>query len=43
MKAANIYNLDTGAGHTGRLSIMDVDTKEFWQSDVVGSATLVNI
>jgi len=31
MKAANIYNLDTGAGHTGRLSIMDVDTKEFWQ------------
>ncbi|ASK31206.1 serine/threonine protein phosphatase [Chryseobacterium sp. T16E-39] len=30
---ANIWNLDTGAAYTGALSIMDVDTKEFWQSD----------
>jgi serine/threonine protein phosphatase 1 len=30
----NIYNLDTGAGHSGRLTIMDMDTKEFWQSDL---------
>jgi serine/threonine protein phosphatase 1 len=30
----NIYNLDTGAGHTGRLTIMDIDTKNFWQSDL---------
>lgn len=30
-----ITNLDTGAGHSGRLTIMDVNTKEFWQSDPV--------
>lgn len=29
----NIINMDTGAGHSGRLTIMDVDTKRFWQSD----------
>lgn len=29
-----IYNIDTGAGSdNGKLTIMDVDTKEFWQSD----------
>ena len=33
MKAANIYNLDCGGGWTGFVTIMDVDTKEFWQSD----------
>jgi serine/threonine protein phosphatase 1 len=33
LTAFNITNLDTGAGHTGRLTIMDVATKEFWQSD----------
>lgn len=36
MKAANIWNLDTGAGWEGKLTIMDVDTKEYWQSDKVG-------
>src|SRR6218665_1224627 len=35
MKAANIWNLDTGAGFSGKLTIMDVDTKEYWQSDLV--------
>ena len=30
-----IINLDTGAGHRGRLTIMDVETKEYWQSDLV--------
>ncbi|XZF13443.1 metallophosphoesterase [Chitinophagaceae bacterium MMS25-I14] len=35
MHAANIYNVDTGAGHTGRLTIMDIETKEYWQSDSV--------
>jgi serine/threonine protein phosphatase 1 len=35
MKAANIYNLDTGAGRTGRLTIMDIESKKFWQSDPV--------
>lgn len=35
MKADIIYNLDTGAGTSGRLTIMDVDTHEYWQSDPV--------
>lgn len=33
MHAANIWNLDTGGGWYGYVTIMDVDTKEFWQSD----------
>ncbi len=33
MKAANIYNLDTGAGFEGKLTIMNVDTHEYYQSD----------
>ena len=33
MNRCNIWNLDTGGGYEGRLSIIDVDTKEFWQSD----------
>jgi serine/threonine protein phosphatase 1 len=33
MHVANMWNLDQGAGWAGRLSIIDVDTKEFWQSD----------
>lgn len=35
MKAANINNLDTGAGMGGKLTIMDIDSKQFWQSDYV--------
>lgn len=34
MRAANIYNIDTGCGHGYRLTIMDVSTKEYWQSDL---------
>jgi serine/threonine protein phosphatase 1 len=35
MKAANIYNLDTGGGYKhGKITIMNVDTKEFFQSDL---------
>jgi len=34
MHAFNIHNLDTGAGHNGRLTIMDIETGAFWQSDV---------
>ena len=30
---ACIWNVDTGAAFKGKLTIMDVDTKEFWQSD----------
>lgn len=29
----NLYNIDSGAGWHGKLTIMDVDTKEYWQSD----------
>ncbi len=32
--ADNIWRVDTGAGWYGKLTIMDVDTKHFWQSDV---------
>lgn len=31
----NVWRLDTGAGWTGKLTIMDAGTKEYWQSDVV--------
>jgi serine/threonine protein phosphatase 1 len=34
MNAANIWNLDTGAGWFGKMTIMDVKTKGFWQSDI---------
>ncbi len=34
-QAANVWNIDTGAAFKGRLSIIDADTKEFWQSDPV--------
>lgn len=33
LQAFHIFNLDTGAGHDGRLTIMDIETKAFWQSD----------
>ncbi|MFS4445855.1 metallophosphoesterase [Maribacter sp. 2307UL18-2] len=33
--AANVWNMDTGAAFKGALSLMDVDTKEIWQSDPV--------
>lgn len=35
MHSGGVWNLDTGAGWTGKLTIMNVDTKEFWQSDPV--------
>ncbi len=34
-RAANVWNVDTGAAFKGRLTLMDVRTKEFWQSDPV--------
>ncbi len=33
--AANVWNVDTGAAFKGALTILDVETKEFWQSDPV--------
>ncbi len=32
---ANVWNLDTGAAYKGPVTIMDVETKEIWQSDPV--------
>lgn len=34
-KLFNIINMDTGAGCEGRLTIMDIDSKEYWQSDLL--------
>jgi serine/threonine protein phosphatase 1 len=31
----NVWNVDTGAAFMGALTMMDVETKEFWQSDPV--------
>ncbi len=30
----NVWDLDTGAGWSGKLTIMDIDTEEYWQSDL---------
>ena len=30
-----IWDLDTGGGWEGKVTIMDIDTHEYWQSDVV--------
>jgi serine/threonine protein phosphatase 1 len=37
MQGCNVWNIDTGAAFKGKLTVMDVDTKNFWQSDVVTS------
>lgn len=34
---ACIWNVDTGAAFKGPLTILDIDTKEYWQSDVLPS------
>ncbi|SFW53523.1 metallophosphoesterase family protein [Cellulophaga fucicola] len=35
--AANVFNIDTGAAFKGPLSMLDVETKQVWQSDPVAS------
>jgi serine/threonine protein phosphatase 1 len=35
VKYCEVWNLDTGGGWEGKLTIMDRDTEEFWQSDNV--------
>jgi serine/threonine protein phosphatase 1 len=37
MQGGNVWNIDTGAAFKGKLSIIDIDTKQFWQSDAVFS------
>lgn len=34
-KAANVWNIDTGAAFKGPLTILNVETKQFWQSNPV--------
>ena len=34
LQLCNIWMLDTGAGWSGKLSLMDIHTKQFWQSDL---------
>jgi serine/threonine protein phosphatase 1 len=33
MQGGNVWNIDTGAAFKGRLTIMDIASKEYWQSD----------
>ena len=33
IQKACVWNIDTGAAFNGALTILDIDTKEFWQSD----------
>lgn len=33
IQMANVWNVDTGAAFKGSLTILDVNTKEFWQSE----------
>lgn len=35
MQGCNVWNIDTGAAFYGRLSAIDTDTKEIFQSDIV--------
>jgi serine/threonine protein phosphatase 1 len=35
MNAANVWNIDTGAGFNGRLSMLEVHSKQYWQSEIV--------
>ena len=34
LKFCNIWALDTGAGWSGKLTIMNINTHEYWQSDL---------
>lgn len=36
VQASNVWNIDQGAGWEGKLTLMNIDTKEYWQSDLVG-------
>lgn len=37
MQGGNVWNVDTGAAFTGKISALDIDTKKFWQSDTCQS------
>lgn len=33
MQGCNVWNIDTGAGFYGKLTLMDINSKQFWQSE----------
>ncbi len=35
VRKANVWNIDTGAAFKGKLTILDIETKNFWQSDTL--------
>lgn len=35
MQAVNVWNIDTGAAFSGKLTALNTGTKEFWQSNIV--------
>jgi serine/threonine protein phosphatase 1 len=35
MQGCNVWNVDTGAAYKGKLSIMNIETKEYWQSEAL--------
>jgi len=37
MHKCNVWNIDTGAAFEGRITVLDIDSKRFWQSDIVQS------
>jgi len=37
INASNLWNVDTGAAFKGKLTALDIETKEFWQSDSLPS------
>ena len=37
MQGCNVWNVDTGAAFKGKLTCMDIETKQFWQSDELPS------
>ena len=37
VQKACVWNIDTGAAFTGSLTILDIETKQFWQSDALPS------
>lgn len=37
IKKGNVWFMDQGGGFEGRLSLLDIDTKKFWQSDKVNT------
>ena len=36
VRRANLWNIDTGAGTDGKLTVMDAESYEYWQSDWCG-------